>query len=74
MNASEISPNNTYLIKEIMTSDIDVNLLEIGVMEGKIIRLAGKTLFAGTYAFEVGENIICMRPSEAKLIMVIPQN
>lgn len=74
MNASEISPDNTYLIKEIMMSDIDVNLLEIGVMEGKTIRLAGKTLFAGTYAFEVGENTICMRPSEAKLIMVIPQN
>ena len=73
MNASEISQDNTYMIKEIMTSEIDVNLLEMGVMEGKTIRLAGKTLFSGTFAFEIGENTICMRPSEAKLIMVVPQ-
>lgn len=74
MNASEIPNEDTYLIKEITPSEIDVNLLEIGVMEGKTIRLIAKTPFSGTFAFEIGANMICMRASEAQLIKVTSQN
>ncbi|MFD2033874.1 ferrous iron transport protein A [Belliella marina] len=74
MKASEISRDITYLIEKVIPSEIDVNLLEIGVVEGKTIKLIRRAPFSGAFAFQIGENFICMRTAEAELIQVISEN
>jgi Fe2+ transport system protein FeoA len=72
MKASEMPLSSAYLIKEIKDSPLQVNLLEMGVWTGKSIRLLHSAPFGGSLAFEIGENVVCMRPLEAALIMVEP--
>jgi hypothetical protein len=47
--------------------------LEIGILVGKQIKLLHQAPFSGSIAFEVGNNMVFMRISEAGLIQVIPE-
>ncbi|RPA67522.1 ferrous iron transport protein A [Cyclobacteriaceae bacterium YHN15] len=73
MSAIEMHPDQSYIIHSIIDSPLQVNFLEIGVLVGKRIKLLHQAPFSGSVAFEVGENLVFMRKSEAKLIQVIPE-
>jgi Fe2+ transport system protein FeoA len=73
-SALEMLPNQSYIIHSIIDSPLQVNFLEIGILVGKQIRLLHQAPFSGSIAFEVGNNMVFMRKSEAGLIRVIPEN
>jgi Fe2+ transport system protein FeoA len=72
-SALEMLPNQSYIIHSIIDSPLQVNFLEIGILVGKQIRLLHQAPFSGSIAFEVGNNMVFMRKSEAGLIRVIPE-
>jgi Fe2+ transport system protein FeoA len=72
-SAIEMHPNQSYIIHSIIDSPLEVNFLEIGVLVGKRIKLLHQAPFSGSMAFEVGENLVFMRKSEANLIQVFPE-
>jgi Fe2+ transport system protein FeoA len=73
MSAIEMHPDQSYIIHSIIDSPLQVNFLEIGVLVGKRIKLLHQAPFSGSVAFEVGENLVFMRKSEANLIQVFPE-
>jgi Fe2+ transport system protein FeoA len=73
-SALEMLPDQSYIIHSIIDSPLQVNFLEIGILVGKQIRLLHRAPFSGSIAFEVGNNMIFMRKSEAGLICVIPED
>jgi Fe2+ transport system protein FeoA len=72
-SALEMLPNQSYIIHSIIDSPLQVNFLEIGILVGKQIRLLHQAPFSGSIAFEVGNNMVFMRKSEAGLIRVVPE-
>jgi Fe2+ transport system protein FeoA len=72
-SAIEMHPDQSYIIHSIIDSPLQVNFLEIGVLVGKRIKLLHQAPFSGSVAFEVGENLVFMRKSEANLIQVVPE-
>ncbi|WP_194973499.1 FeoA family protein [Aquiflexum lacus] len=72
-SALEMHPNQSYIIHSIIDSPLQVNFLEIGILVGKRIKLLHQAPFSGSIAFEVGNNMVFMRISEAGLIQVIPE-
>jgi len=72
-SALEMHPNQSYIIHSIIDSPLQVNFLEIGVLVGKPIKLLHQAPFSGSIAFEVDNNMVFMRKSEAGLIQVIPE-
>ncbi|SMD42219.1 FeoA domain-containing protein [Aquiflexum balticum DSM 16537] len=73
ISAIEMHSDQSYIIHSIIDSPLQVNFLEIGVLVGKRIKLLHQAPFSGSMAFEVGENLVFMRKSEANLIQVIPE-
>lgn len=72
-SAIEMHSDQSYIIHSIIDSPLQVNFLEIGVLVGKRIKLLHQAPFSGSMAFEVGENLVFMRKSEANLIQVVPE-
>jgi Fe2+ transport system protein FeoA len=72
-SALEMLPNQSYIVHSIIDSPLQVNFLEIGILVGKQIRLLHQAPFSGSIAFEIGNNMVFMRKSEAGLIRVIPE-
>jgi ferrous iron transport protein A len=73
ISAIEMHPDQSYIIHSIIDSPLQVNFLEIGVLVGKRIKLLHQAPFSGSIAFEIGENLVFMRKSEANLIQVVPE-
>ncbi|MBW3469557.1 FeoA family protein [Arthrospiribacter ruber] len=72
IKASDIVQDKEYHILGFEDSDLQINLVEIGIMVGKSIILRHKAPLHGAIAFEVDGNMVCMRPSEAELIITEP--
>jgi Fe2+ transport system protein FeoA len=73
ISAIEMHPDQSYFILSIIDCPLQVNFLEIGVLVGKRIKLLHQAPFSGSMAFEIGENLVFMRKSEANLIQVVPE-
>lgn len=73
IRASELAIDKVYHILGFEESDLQINFLEIGVRVGKSIMLKHKAPLGGALAFEVEGILVCMRPSEAQLILTEPQ-
>jgi Fe2+ transport system protein FeoA len=70
--ASELEIGTLNYISRLQDSDLQINLLEIGIRVGKSIILQHKAPFGGALAFEIAGVLVCMRPSEASLIFTSP--
>ncbi|MGF1637609.1 MAG: ferrous iron transport protein A [Cyclobacteriaceae bacterium] len=70
MRASELPINKVFYIHAILESSIQVQMLELGILVGKQIKLQHKAPFSGAMAYEIDQTRVCIRLQEAELIEV----
>jgi len=70
MKASGLYPQEIYRIDEVAESPIQAQMHELGILEGKSIRLLHKAPFNGPLVFEIGSSKICISIQEAAYIHV----
>jgi ferrous iron transport protein A len=70
MKASEIPVLQTFKVKAVADSPLQMPLMELGIRPGKSIRLLHKAPFSGPLAFDIGSSQVCIRIEEAHLIEV----
>lgn len=67
---SNISDGTAVIVKEIQQSDLKVKLLEMGIVEGKVLEVQYRAPFGDPLAIDVGGYTLSIRKDEAKSILV----
>ncbi|MCH7409802.1 ferrous iron transport protein A [Belliella sp. DSM 111904] len=70
LSASNMPADIAHKIIKLDDSNIQINMMEMGLGIGKTIVRCHKAPFGGAIAFEIEGNMVCMRPSEAFLVKV----
>ncbi len=68
MTADLLKQGITATVHRIREGDFKLNLLEMGVLPGKKISFLNRAPWGGPIAFQLEENVIAIRLSEAKYI------
>lgn len=64
-------PNGTeVVVQKILPSDISVKLLEMGIIEGKLLKVLYRAPFGDPMAVDIGGYVLSLRTDEADLIEV----
>jgi ferrous iron transport protein A len=64
-------PNGTrVVVREIIASALKVKLMEMGIMEGKEVKVLYRAPFGDPMAVDLGGYILSLRNDEAELIQV----
>lgn len=73
MTLADIKKDKTYKVVSIEDSKYKVQILEFGIIKGKIIKLAYKAAFGGPIGILTGDfmgNVLAISKKEAKLVII----
>ena len=66
-------PNGTEgVVRKIIASDLAVKLLEMGIIEGKQLKVLYRAPFGDPMAVDIGGYVLSLRNDEAALVEVEP--
>lgn len=66
-------PNGTeVVVRKIIASDLAVKLLEMGIIEGKHLKVLYRAPFGDPMAVDIGGYVLSLRNDEAALVEVEP--
>ena len=66
-------PNGTeVVVRKIIASDLAVKLLEMGIIEGKQLKVLYRAPFGDPMAVDIGGYVLSLRNDEAALVEVEP--
>ena len=69
-SADKLKINESAIILEVLESPLKINLLEMGFLPGKELRLLHAAPFNGPLAFKIDGTTLALRISEASLIKI----
>lgn len=72
MTADRMALNQEMIIEKLDSSELTLNLMELGFLPGKKIRLLIIAPLKDPMAFFLDNSIVALRKSEARLIQVSP--
>jgi len=72
--ADQIKKGELATIDRILPSELTLHLMEMGFLPGKKISLLQRAPLKDPLAFKLGNTVIALRKSEAKLIEVTLEN
>lgn len=70
MKLSELKKDQKVIVKRVISSEFSSKLIELGIVEGQVIRFLHSAPFGGPKAFQVGTYILALRNSEAAVVEV----
>ena len=70
ITADTMTASRSAIIREITSSPLKINLMELGFLPGKTITLNHAAPMGGPMAFLMDETLLALRKSEAALIEV----
>lgn len=68
MFLSELQPNSKGKVKRLKDRDLEIMLLEHGLMQGQIVEVLYKAPFNGPIAVQINHNVVSLRKSEAESV------
>jgi ferrous iron transport protein A len=70
MTADSMKKGNIAIVKAIGDGETKLNLLEMGIRPGKTIEFLNSAIWGGPIAFQIENNIVAIRISEAAAIEI----